>query len=137
MHEGLFAEIDRDDCHQLLLSHEVGRVAWASPTRGPVVLPVNYVLRGDTVIFRISPDSLLQELSQGLPVAFEIDDIDVTTRTGWSVLVSGRTRTPTSAELDALQASGLPAPWAGGTRTVVIALDIVDLTGRIVERSEP
>jgi hypothetical protein len=51
-------------------------------------------------------------------VAFEIDAFDRTTRTGWSVIVTGRLEEVTPFDATTLdRVSNLPVePWAGGDK---------------------
>lgn len=58
----------------------------------PLILPVllAYAQGGG---FLTAPSEKLDAVWINAPAAFEIDDWDVSTRTGWSVLVRGRTET--------------------------------------------
>lgn len=136
MHEGTFAALEPDDCRALLRTHEVGRVAWASATAGLLVLPVNYVVHDDLVVFRTTPDSELAELAEGIEVAFQIDDIDVETGNAWSVLARGVSARPEPGpELEAALDRS-PQPWAPGTRDLYLGIRIAEISGRVVDRAE-
>lgn len=136
MHEGMFAALDPEDCRVLLRTQEVGRVAWISPAAGLLVLPVNYVVRDDLVVFRTSRASVLAELAEGREVSFQVDDIDVSTGNGWSVLVQGVSATPTDpARLEALRVDG-PMPWAKGERDLFVTVAVREISGRVVDREE-
>ena len=75
-------------CLRLLESVPVGRVSFC--TDGEVVtLPVNHVVDGRDVVFRTDRGSKLSAAGRRDHVAFEADDYDPRTRTGWSVLVKG------------------------------------------------
>lgn len=76
-----------DECWQLLASAEVGRVGLLVRDR-PEVLPVNYILDGEAVLFRTAEGTVLNEAASEV-VAFEVDQLDTVTRAGWSVLVQG------------------------------------------------
>jgi len=52
---GRLVERRRDECLELLGAMSVGRIAYTTDD-GLRVLPVNYVLEGDGVIFRTVPD---------------------------------------------------------------------------------
>ena len=80
--------LDRDECLRLLAADEVGRLA-VVVGHAPMIVPVNYRLDGDRVVFRSDPGT---KVDYGLrsPVAFEIDGIDRAAHTGWSVVVTGR-----------------------------------------------
>jgi pyridoxamine 5'-phosphate oxidase-like protein/helix-turn-helix protein len=76
------------ECYDLLSPGGVGRVAFTTGD-GPVVVPVNYAMAGQTVIFRTAPDTLLAGYLDG-PAGFEVDRLDEALSQGWSVLVTGR-----------------------------------------------
>lgn len=114
---GHFTRSSGDECRLLLRGHTVGRVGWVSRT-GLQVLPVTYVSDGDRVFFRTDPGSVLGELAGPVQVAFEVDDIDVATATGWSVLVQGE-----AVAYDGDPGSvRLPEPWAPGDRSLVVVI---------------
>lgn len=137
MHEGTFAALEPEDCRALLRTQEIGRVGWTSPSAGMLVLPVNYVVREDRIVFRTSRASVLADLAEGREVVFQIDDIDVETGNGWSVLARGESSAPTRApELAALVQDGRPEPWAPGERDLLITIDIREISGRVVDRTE-
>lgn len=133
---GRFAALDESECRDLLRSQSVGRIALADPSgpggQGVAVLPVAYRLSGDDLIGVLTGASTVLGVlrTPGLTVGFEIDDIDVETATGWSVLAACRTE-----EIDPLLVATL-RPWAGGERNLAIGLRIVRLSGRIVSRPE-
>ncbi|QGF24792.1 pyridoxamine 5'-phosphate oxidase family protein [Raineyella fluvialis] len=136
MHEGMFAALDPEDCRALLRTQEVGRVAWTSPAAGLLILPVNYVVRDGLVVFRTSRESVLAELGDEREISFQVDDIDVSTGNGWSVMFQGVSSTPTSpAQLEALRVDG-PMPWAMGDRDLFITLQVREISGRVVDRQE-
>jgi uncharacterized protein len=77
-------------CLRLLESVPVGRVSFYAD--GEVVtLPVNHAVDGQDVVFRTDRGSKLSAAGRQDHVAFEADDYDPRTRTGWNVLVKGRT----------------------------------------------
>lgn len=128
----IFEVLDQTECWHLLRTHGVGRLAWASRDDGVQVLPVNYVmLDEETVLFRTSEDSRLAELAAGVDVSFQLDDIDPSTQTGWSVLARGR-----AAHFDRTAFTHVPdsEPWAVGDRDVFITFRASRLSGRIVSK---
>jgi len=117
------------ECHELLAPGGIGRVAFTA-TDGPVVLPVNYAMAGQTVIFRTAPDTLLAGYLDG-PAGFEVDRLDEALVQGWSVLVTGRAARVTSeAEVRHLEQSVDVRPWAGGARDVYVRIVPRKITGR-------
>jgi uncharacterized protein len=80
--------LGRAECLELLATAQVGRVALVVDGH-PEIFPVNYALDGDSVLFRTAEGSVLTHagLTQ---VAFEVDHVDTSNRSGWSVLVQGQ-----------------------------------------------
>src|SRR5438105_5745024 len=82
--------IPRDECIGLLGSQVIGRVAVAEFGAAPLVVPVNFVLVGEDVLFRTDYGSKFRLAVLGEhPVSFEVDGVDGGRRTGWSVLLQG------------------------------------------------
>lgn len=123
---GYFVPIDADECRRLLAENSIGRVAWAS-SKGMQVLPVNYTFVGDGVVFTVAPGTILEELAKPTPVAFEVDDLDAGTATGWSVLAQGQT-TPFTGDRTSLTS----LPWVPGHQEIAVAIQIGLVTGRSV-----
>ena len=99
-----------DRCLQLLTTVPVGRVSFFAEGE-IVVLPVNHVMDGQDPVFRTAPGSKLSAAEGQNVVAFEADEYDERTRSGWSVLVNGRARAIyEDAEIRRLSRLGL-RPW--------------------------
>src|SRR3954471_3662002 len=79
--------IPAEECYELLATHEVGRIG-VTAEHHPLIIPVNYGMDGRTIVIRTHPGTTLSAAAHA-NVAFEVDEIDRTTRTGWSVLVRG------------------------------------------------
>jgi nitroimidazol reductase NimA-like FMN-containing flavoprotein (pyridoxamine 5'-phosphate oxidase superfamily) len=123
-------ELSTTECRARLQSHTIGRVGW-NAGEGPQILPVAYVVRDGMVAFRTSPYGALGELRLIRHVAFEVDEYDGMTRTGWSVLVRGTARPAVDAEeLTRLWQSFDPVPWADGARNMFITITLDQVTGR-------
>ena len=122
------SELDTDECMSLLHQHNFGRVGFVSDDV-PVILPVNYVLDGNTVVFRTDPGLKLAEIPMR-HVAFEIDnatDSDV-----WSVLVHGFAREITDAigtRYELLRELPIPVQ-APGDKEYWVAVEIQRVSGR-------
>ncbi len=127
-HNGLEI-IGREECVLLLGRGRIGRLALTSGAL-PFVVPVNFLLDGDQIVLRTSSGTKLERAVDHAVVAFEVDEIDLISHTGWSVVVTGVAREVTDpAALARLQL--LPIPhWApeGGDHFVTLSLDL--LTGR-------
>jgi uncharacterized protein len=122
-------ELTKCECFELLTHEHLGRVAFVDD-RGPMVLPVNFVLERHTVVFRSDEGAKLEAVSQGSRVAFEVDGIDAATRAGWSVVIRGEAVEVTDpAELARLRE--LPVrPWAPGAKAHYVRVLPAVLTGR-------
>ena len=121
--------LDRDECMRLLASRTVGRYAHVESARALAVVPVNYVVRPDgSVLFRTGPGPKLSAADRRDVVAFQVDDIDEGTHTGWSVLVTGRARRLSPPE--ALDLVDLPQPWANGPRYQFVLIEPTRIEGR-------
>jgi nitroimidazol reductase NimA-like FMN-containing flavoprotein (pyridoxamine 5'-phosphate oxidase superfamily) len=125
---GSLEELSRSECFELLAQKVVGRVAYVDDDGGPVVLPVNYVVDEDSVLFRTSAASLLAAHVRNGTVAFQVDEADEVTESGWSVLVRGKATfvQPQDAGHIPLR----PVPWVEGSRNLVVRITPHVLTGR-------
>ena len=80
-----FVVLPADECRTLLATRQLGRIGLQGGTF-PVILPVNYSLDGDSVVIRTDSPKITAAADH-TRVAFEVDDVDERTRSGWSVLV--------------------------------------------------
>jgi nitroimidazol reductase NimA-like FMN-containing flavoprotein (pyridoxamine 5'-phosphate oxidase superfamily) len=117
----------REDCLQLLATAAVGRVAVAVTGEAPLVVPVNFVFVDGRILFRTDYGTVFRRaVLSDRPMSFQVDHIDVRTRTGWSVLVQGR-----AVEAGEWTATSVPlAPWAAGPKDHWIELAPATVTGR-------
>lgn len=133
--DSVYEELSPDECMALLASHSIGRLAGVVDGR-PFVFPVNYMVDGDTVVFRTSPGTKLAGAGLG-PVAFEVDTVDEERRIGWSVIVQG-TGTEITDALDrrseALRQLELE-PWVPGEKAHWVAIQADSITGRRLRRT--
>lgn len=129
--------LDENECLRLLAAEEVGRLAIIHATT-PAIFPVNYVLDEGTIVFRTGVGTKLEH-GQRSGVCFEIDAFDRSTRSGWSVVVTGRLEEITAFESQALAAAKdlLIDPWAGGARSHWMQVVPGRITGRRVGRPQP
>ena len=127
--------IDSDECRRLLAQDEIGRVAVIIGAT-PMILPVNYALDGDAIVFRTMPGSRL-DVGQG-HAAFEVDSFDRDCKSGWSVLVTGHLEEVSWYQAkDMARVQALPVePWAPGERTMWMRLRPSFITGRIIRGDE-
>ena len=130
--------LDEAECLRLIARGGIGRIAY-SGRYDLTVLPVNYKLVDGAIFFRTGQDSLtVADLRAEIPggeyrVAFEIDEFDQATRTGWSVLVQGPAHhVDDASELAQAQAAGVE-PWPGGERDHFIKITLMRVTGRRIQ----
>ena len=125
-----YADLSPTECQRLLEPGGVGRIGWNGGD-GPQIFPVSYACAADLVVFRTSPFGVLSELVRATQVAFEVDDLDVVTHAGWSVIAHGRAQAVASpALLTHLWTVDGVEPWAGGVRNVFIGITVERITGR-------
>ncbi|MEP6853953.1 MAG: pyridoxamine 5'-phosphate oxidase family protein, partial [Pedococcus sp.] len=99
-----------DECLRRLGESPVGRLAFALD--GEIaVLPVNHVLDGVDICFLTSGGSKIQAAVDGDTVSFQVDDWDLTQRSGWSVLVHGTAAIVTDDESITRLAATARRPW--------------------------
>jgi uncharacterized protein len=121
--------LDRHECLALLGSVPLGRVVFTERAL-PAVQPVGFALDRDCVIIRTAPGSRLAEATGGAVVAFEADEFDGATRTGWSVTVVGQASTVRDPA-EAARLSRLPFwPWSESRRDQFIRIPSQYVTGR-------
>ncbi len=118
-------ELPREECLVLLRAFGVGRFAIASASGSVLVVPVNYLVDGDVIVFRSDPGEKLDHL-HGQPASFQIDFIDPFHHTGWSVLVRGTAYRATPAEVADLDFES----WAGGEKPHWVRVVPLEITGR-------
>jgi uncharacterized protein len=127
-----FVALGRQQCFDLLESHHLGRVAWQAADL-PQILPVTYVMHQGSAYFRTAPDTVLAELAQSTSVAFEVDLLDQQNRTGWSIVMHGRSSAVSEPDaLADLWGSDSLVPWASGNRTLFICIRPERVSGRVV-----
>jgi uncharacterized protein len=124
--------LDRVECLLRLGTEHVGRLGVCVEGQ-PVVLPVNYVLDGDDVVFRSDRGTKVHG-ALGQRVAFEIDGHDSFSHAGWSVLVVGVAEQITDSA-DLARAGTLHvSPYGPGDKPVWIRIRSDAITGRRIPR---
>jgi nitroimidazol reductase NimA-like FMN-containing flavoprotein (pyridoxamine 5'-phosphate oxidase superfamily) len=134
MADRVIEELDEAESLRLISPGGVGRIAYASRF-GPVVLPVNYKWHDGAIVFRTTRHSALDEdLQTGITggdylVAFEIDEIDIPGRQGWSVLIQGPAH---HVEAEAAMQADVE-PWPAGDRELFLRITPHRVTGRRIK----
>jgi nitroimidazol reductase NimA-like FMN-containing flavoprotein (pyridoxamine 5'-phosphate oxidase superfamily) len=134
--------LDEAECLRLLVAGGVGRIGYTGRF-GPTILPVNFALQDQTIVFRTGQDSPMgEDLRTGIAdaeykVAFEVDEISPATREGWSILIQGSAHhVDSGTELAEAQRSGVHA-WPGGEKDLFIRIVPDRITGRRIRRAAP
>jgi nitroimidazol reductase NimA-like FMN-containing flavoprotein (pyridoxamine 5'-phosphate oxidase superfamily) len=121
--------LGRSECLHLLASATLGRIGCTSGAL-PLVLPVNFRLVADEVVFRTGIGTKLDVATRNAVVAFEADDFDPLSHEGWSVMVTGTSREVTDpGELAAMAAIAIPR-WAPRRDGRVVAVSTEMVSGR-------
>lgn len=118
--------LDRATCLDLLATAPVGRVG-VSIRALPVVLPVNFTVVDEHVVFRTGAGTKLRAATDGAVVAFEADGYDETTGVGWSVLIQD-----VAEVIDAAEHAGIErfAVWGNRNADHLVTLATTTITGR-------
>ena len=130
-------ELDEAESLRLISAGGIGRIAYQSRF-GPAVLPVNYRWHDGAVVFRTARHSALDEdLQTGISggdylVAFEIDEIDMSGRQGWSVLIQGPAHHLSEDERESAERAGVE-PWPAGERELFLRIVPNRVTGRRIK----
>jgi len=121
--------LDDAEAMRLLASVSYGRVVFTLNAL-PAIRPVNHLLDDGRIIIRTrltASISAAVRSSEGIIVAYEADSIDSQTRTGWSVVVTGRAHTLTDPD-EVMRYEQLLEPWVNHADTVV-AIEPEIITG--------
>ena len=131
---GRLTELTVQECLDLLAAGTVGRVVYCDD-RGPLAVPVNYVVQDQTILFRTAHGSLGEHLRESTVCAFEIDQIDGGLESGWSVLARGSAAVVRHPSV--VGHLRWPVPWVGGVRPLLIRITPTELTGRRIAVAHP
>lgn len=118
--------MSREECLRLLAARSIGRLAFTGRIGVALILPVNYVMNGDEILIRTGPGTKLQAAERRDVVSLEIDEFDEATRTGWSVVATGKCRISREPSFGAAR----PVPWVAGPRSLVIRMALTHVSGR-------
>ncbi|GHF53299.1 DNA-binding protein [Streptomyces mashuensis] len=129
----LLQQLPEDECWRRLGTHGIGRIGLTGTGSAPVVLPVNFLVDGRTIVYRTESDGGAAP-AEGERLAFEADHIDEQLRRGWSVLVTGPAEHVTDpGTVESLSTRPGARPWAGGQRDLWVRIRPGEVTGRAIE----
>ena len=126
---GRLEELQEAECLDLMRGTTVGRIGFAGP-RGPLILPVNYVVDHGDIVFRTAAYNTMAALLNHAMVAFEVDEVDEFLQGGWSVLVQGESAYDDEADSLLQSSFTRPEPWVEGSRPLYIRIKPNLITGR-------
>jgi len=122
-------ELGVAECWSLLRREEVGRLA-VSIADHPDIFPINYLVDGESIVFRTAAGTKLAASVLGKGVAFEIDGYDAIAGDAWSVVVKGYAR-EIEHMLDYFDADDLPLfPWHASVKPNIVRVTPDIITGR-------
>lgn len=130
--------LPRPECFRLLSSQTVGRLGFVVGDQ-PLVLPVNFAVVRDVVVFRTGRGSKL-DAALGTKVSFEVDEVDVAAGDGWSVVVQGVAEEITHAEDsfdEALRRGAAPSWVSDGNDHYLRIIPHVISGRRLLRRRSP
>jgi nitroimidazol reductase NimA-like FMN-containing flavoprotein (pyridoxamine 5'-phosphate oxidase superfamily) len=125
--------LTEQECLDHLRSAVMGRVG-ISVHALPEVLPVNFAMLGDAIVFRSAQGSPLSQASRNAVVAFEVDGVHPAGGSGWSVLVVGRSSEVTDPDEVQAALQTIPDGWVAGERELVFRITTDRLSGRRIHR---
>ena len=128
-------ELSADECRERLRGNAfLGRLGFVAGGR-PMVLPVNYVVDGESIVFCTETGTKLSAVATGAEVVFEIDESRPLYHSGWSVLVEGVAREVADpADLERLRHGPL-RPWAVRPSAHWVRIEVKGISGREIPES--
>jgi uncharacterized protein len=130
-------EIEESECWRLLATLPVGRVA-VIVGHYPLVFPVNHVVYDRSIVFRTGVGTMLWATTRS-NVTFEVDELDLVHKAGWSVMVRGAAR-ELSLDRNAAPAGRVEVaaldPWAPGPCDHLVRIVADAISGRRIRPAE-
>jgi 4-hydroxyphenylpyruvate dioxygenase-like putative hemolysin len=111
----------------LLMTADIGRLAFTD-AHGPTVEPFAFALEDAAIVISVGARSGARNAA-GQEVAFEVDEIDLVRRTGWSVVAVGTPHLAPEA------VAAYPEPWPDtDADRLLLVLPVDRMTGRRLRR---
>lgn len=121
--------LDPSQCWALLRTQRVGRVAFLAED-GIVLLPVNFVVDGGSIVFRTAAGSKLEAATKRVDAAFEVDGTSEDAAVAWSVVLRG-SLAPILGLHEVLDTFALPLhPFETSEKNSFVRLHAQSVTGR-------
>jgi nitroimidazol reductase NimA-like FMN-containing flavoprotein (pyridoxamine 5'-phosphate oxidase superfamily) len=126
--ERTLLELSRADGLRLIASVPVGRLVFTQHAL-PAIRPVNHIVEDDMLVIGLTAGSPIAASARGgIVVAYEADSLDVTERSGWSVVVVGVARLETDATT-VLRYRDQLRPWLSGAMADILTISSELVTG--------
>lgn len=119
---------------RLLATMPVGRLIFTVNAL-PAVRLMNFAVVGELIVVRTAADMTVARRVNDVIVAFEADDLDAATSSGWSVVVTGRAARVTDPDVVARYRTVPLVPWAPGERDQYLTITTEVVEGRRVRRA--
>jgi hypothetical protein len=126
--------LDRAESLRLLASVPVGRLIFTVNAL-PAVRLMNFALVDGLIVVRTADDSTAARKVHDTVVAFEADELDNVTCSGWFVTVIGRAALVADPEMAARYRMVPLMPWAPGPRDAFLTITTELAEGRSVRRA--
>jgi hypothetical protein len=126
-----FRRLSRGESLPLLASARVGRLIFTVRAL-PAVRVMNFALVDQHIVLRTAADTTVARSVNDAIVAFEVDDLDVATSSGWAVTVTGRASLVTDPELIRRYQMVPLVPWASGVRDQFMTITTEKVEGQRV-----
>jgi uncharacterized protein len=124
--------LTREECLALLRHGVIGRIGYVVDGLA-VIVPVNFVVVGDDIVFCTAKGSKLAWLSSRSHLAFEVDESRTSQREGWSVLVHGSAHEVTDPhEIDELRHGQLHS-WVHPAAEHWVRIAVEKISGRALQ----
>jgi hypothetical protein len=131
--QDVFRRLTRAESLPLLAKAQVGRLIFTVGAL-PAVRVMNYVLVDQVILLRTAANTTVARSIADTIVAFEVDDLDVATSSGWSVTVTGRAALVTDPDLISRYEAAPLVPWAFGVRDQFMTISTEKVEGQQVRR---
>lgn len=127
--ERSLSELPRAEALQLLASVPVGRLVFTHQAL-PAIRPVNHLVEDGKIVIALTASSAIAASSRagGTVVAYEADCLDLTERSGWTVIVVGLARLETDGDA-VLRYRARLRPWLSAATTDVLTISMEIVTG--------
>ena len=132
-YESPVSPLTEDQCWNLLAGQQVGRLATISDG-APTIVPINYALDGQSIIFRTAEGNKLLSLTHHDNVCFEVDTWN--DDYGMSVVVNGHASL-VAADHELARMDKMPLrPWVGTIKPHYVRIEVDQMSGRRFEFGE-